>query len=50
MVNTSRLEMKKFNGANFEMWKLKMEDFLIDQDSLWVVVFKTKIFAMKYEN
>jgi hypothetical protein len=30
MVSTSRLEMEKFNGTNFELWKLKMEDFLID--------------------
>lgn len=29
--------MEKFNESNFEMWKLKMEDQLIDQD-LWDAV------------
>ena len=29
--------MEKFNGSNFELWKLKMEDLLIDQD-LWDAV------------
>ena len=29
--------MDKFFGNNFEMWKLKMEDLLIDRD-LWDVV------------
>ena len=28
--------MEKFNGSNFELWKLKMEDFLEDRD-LWEV-------------
>jgi hypothetical protein len=48
MVSTSRLEMEKFNGTNFELWKLKMEDLLIDQD-LWVVVSGTKPIGMKDE-
>jgi len=25
-----RIKVEKFNGSNFEMWKLKMEDLLID--------------------
>jgi hypothetical protein len=41
MTSTSRLEMEKFNGTKFEMWKLKMEDLLIDQD-LWVAVYRDK--------
>jgi len=40
MVIKSRLEMEKFNGTNFELWKPKMEDFLIDQ-YLWVAVSGT---------
>jgi hypothetical protein len=32
-----RIEVDKFFGNNFEMWKLKMKDLLIDQD-LWDVV------------
>ena len=30
------MEVEKFNGSNFELWKLKMEDFLEDHD-LWEV-------------
>ena len=29
-----RMEVEKFNGTNFELWKLKMEDMLEDRD-LW---------------
>jgi hypothetical protein len=34
---SSRVEMDKFNGSNFELWKLKMEDMLVDRD-LWDAV------------
>ena len=36
MASTSygKLEVEKFNGTNFELWKLKMEDMLEDRD-LW---------------
>ena len=39
MVSSSygKLEVEKFNGTNFELWKLKMEDMLEDRD-LWEVV------------
>lgn len=29
-----RMEVEKFNGTNFELWKLKMEDIIEDRD-LW---------------
>jgi hypothetical protein len=48
MTRTSRLVMKKFNGTNFELWKLNIEDFPIDQD-LWVTIYKTKPVGMEYE-
>ncbi|GLJ33477.1 hypothetical protein SUGI_0673520 [Cryptomeria japonica] len=32
-----KIEVERFNGTNFEMWKLKMEDLLIDR-YLWDVV------------
>lgn len=32
--------MEKFNGTNFELWKLKMEDMLEDHD-LWEVTSST---------
>jgi len=42
MASTSgRIEIEKFNGGNFELWKLKMEDLLVDQE-LWTVVSSTK--------
>ena len=35
MGSTSRrIEVEKFSGTNFKMWKLKMEDILVDKD-LW---------------
>ena len=37
MSNTSRIEIEKFNGQNFELWKLKMEDLLVDREK-WVVI------------
>jgi hypothetical protein len=45
----SRLEMKKFTGTKFELWMLKMENLLIDED-LWVQVFGTKLAGMKDES
>jgi hypothetical protein len=32
MVSNSIIEMEKFNSQNFELWKLKMEDLLADQE------------------
>ena len=37
MVRNSKMEIKKFNGKRFELWKLKMEDLLVDRDQ-WIVV------------
>ena len=37
MESTSRIEIEKFNGQNFELWKLKMEDLLVDREQ-WIVV------------
>jgi hypothetical protein len=30
------MEIEKFNGKIFEMWKLKMEDLLVDRDQ-WIM-------------
>ena len=35
MVSSSRIEIEKFNGQNFELWKLKIEDLLVDE---WTTV------------
>jgi hypothetical protein len=37
MVSSSRIEIEKFNGKNSELWKLKMEDLLVDKEQ-WIIV------------
>ena len=31
------MEIKKFNAKRFELWKLNMEDLLVDRDQ-WIAV------------
>ena len=35
MVSGGKIEIKKFNCHSFELWKLKMEDLLVDKDGSW---------------
>jgi hypothetical protein len=35
MESSSRIEIEKFNDKNFELWKLKMEDLLVDKEQ-WI--------------
>jgi hypothetical protein len=37
MASSSRIEIEKFNGKNFELWKLNMEDLLVDKEQ-WIDV------------
>jgi hypothetical protein len=37
MASSSRIDIDKFNGKNFELWKLKMEDLLVDTEQ-WIPV------------
>jgi hypothetical protein len=37
MASNSKMEIEKFNGKIFELWKLKMEDILVDRDQ-WITV------------
>ena len=37
MVSNGKIEIKKFNGQSFELWKLNMEDLLVDKDQ-WIAV------------
>eukprot|EP00253_Pinus_taeda_P032398 PITA_32398 len=37
MVSSGEIEIEKFNGQSFELWKLKMEDLLVDKDQ-WITV------------
>ena len=49
MVSGGKIEIKKFNGQSFELWKLKMEDLLVDTDQGIVVDPGTKPMTMSYE-
>ena len=37
MSSNLKMEIKKFNGKIFELWKLKMEDLMVDKDQ-WITV------------
>ena len=37
MASNLKMEIEKFNGKIFELWKLKMEDLLVDRDQ-WIMV------------
>jgi hypothetical protein len=37
MTSSSRIEIEKFNGQNFELWKLKIENLLVDREQ-WATV------------
>jgi len=38
MVSNGKIEIKKFNGQSFELWKLKMEDLLVHKDE-WIAIY-----------
>ena len=37
MASSGKINIEKFNGQSFELWKLKMEDLLVDKDQ-WIMV------------
>ena len=37
MERSSRIDIEKFNGKNFELWNIKMEDLLFDEEQ-WIVM------------
>jgi len=37
MENNGKIEIDKFNGKFFELWKLKMEYMLVNRDQ-WIIV------------
>ena len=37
MASSSRIEFEKFNSKYFELWRLKMEDLLVDKEQ-WIVL------------
>ena len=50
MASSGKIEIEKFNGQSFELWKLKMEDLLVDKDQ-WIIVDPgTKPMTMSVED
>eukprot|EP00253_Pinus_taeda_P011761 PITA_11761 len=45
MASSGKIEIKKFNGGSFELWKLKMEDLLVDKDQ-WIMVDPDKSISL----
>jgi hypothetical protein len=37
MESNSKMDIEKFNGQSFELWKFKMEDLLVHRDQ-WIMV------------
>ena len=50
MENSGKIKIEKFNGHIFELWKLKMEDLLVDKDQWITVDLGTKPMAMSDED
>ena len=42
MASSSRVEIEKFKGQNFELWKFKMEDLMVDKEQWGTVDLGTK--------
>eukprot|EP00253_Pinus_taeda_P007142 PITA_07142 len=42
MASSGKIKIEKFNGKSFELWKLKMEDLLVDKDQSIMVDPGTK--------
>jgi hypothetical protein len=49
MESSSIIEIEKFNGQNFELWKIKMEDLLVDQEQWTMVCLGTQLTGMSME-
>lgn len=37
MASSGKIDIEKFNGQSFELWKLNTEDLLVDKDQ-WIMV------------
>eukprot|EP00253_Pinus_taeda_P014200 PITA_14200 len=49
MESSGKIEIAKFNGQSFELWKLKMEDLLVDKDQWITIDLSTKPMGMSDE-
>ena len=50
IATSSRVEIDKFNGNNFELWKLNMEDVLVDKEQWAFMDLGTKPASMSSED
>ena len=50
MASGGKIEIEKFNGKSFELWKIKMEDLLVDKDQWIMVDLGTKPTTMSDED
>ena len=50
MVSGGNIEIEKFNGQSFELWKLNMEDLLVDKYQWIMVDSSTKAMKMLDED
>jgi hypothetical protein len=49
MASSSIIEIEKFNGQNFELWKIKMEYLLVDREQWTMVCPGTQLTGMSME-
>ena len=52
MESSSRIEIEKFNGQKFEIWKLKIEDLLVHREQWRIVcpgIMPTSINSKEWE-
>jgi len=50
MASIGKIEIDKFNGQGFELWKLNMEDLLVDKDQWIAIDLGIKPIAMSDED
>jgi hypothetical protein len=49
MTSSSIIEIEKFNGQNFDLWKIKLEYIIVDREQ-WIVMGSwTKPISMSKE-
>ena len=50
MASRRKIEIEQFNGQSFELWKLNMEDLLVDKDQWIAIDLGTKPMEMSEED
>ena len=50
MSNKTIIDIEKFNGHSFQLWKLKMEYLLVNQEQWIIVKHKTKLMGTSDED